>query len=141
MSGTVHLKSGRGGGWTVRDLLCVKYYGPFNSCVFFPDPPLFIVRKIMAPTAHFPDNLEENVHVKMVLIVEKARFAMAIGLSILHSSVLKMRQKFAKFASDIFNCISCHVRLPMQKRLSRDFDIHLFHFKLFISSSNLNKYM
>ena len=29
----------------------------------------------MAPTEHFPDNLEENVHVKMVLILEKARFA------------------------------------------------------------------
>ena len=52
----------------------------------------------MAPTEYFPDNLEENVNVKMVLIVEKARFAMAIGLSILHSSVLKMRPKFAKFA-------------------------------------------
>ena len=59
---------------------------PFNSCVFFPDPPLFIVRKIMAPppTEYFPDNLEENVNVKMVLIMEKARFAIAIGLSILH---------------------------------------------------------
>ena len=72
---------------------------PFNSCVFFPDPPLFIVRKIMAPTEYFPDNLEENVNVKMVLlIVEKARSAMAIGLSILHSSVLKMRQKNCKIA-------------------------------------------
>ena len=63
--------------------------------VFFPDPPLFIVRKIMAPIEYFPDNLEENVNVKMVLIVEKARFAMAIGL-ILHSSVLKMRPKICK---------------------------------------------
>ena len=36
----------------------------FNSCVFFPGPPLFIVRKIMAPTEYFPDNLEENVNVK-----------------------------------------------------------------------------
>ena len=71
---------------------------PFNSCVFFPDPPLFIVRKIMTPTEYFPDNLEENVNVKMVLIVEKARSAMAIGLSILHSSVLKMRQKICKIA-------------------------------------------
>ena len=123
---------------------------PFNSCVFFPDPPLFIVRKIMAPTEHFLDNLEENVHVKMVLIVEKARFAMAIGLSILHSSVLKMRPKICKICLRHFhkfgqasscNCISCHVRLPMLKRLSRDFDVHLFHFKLFISTSNLNKYM
>ena len=71
---------------------------PFNSCVFFPDPPLFIVRKIMALTEYFPDNLEENINVKMVLIMEKARFAMAISLSILHSSVLEMRPKFAKFA-------------------------------------------
>ena len=61
---------------------------PFNSCVFFPDCPLFIVRKIKTPTEYFPDNLEENINVKMVLIVEKARFVMAIGLSILHSSVL-----------------------------------------------------
>ena len=61
---------------------------PFNSCVFFPDPPLFIARKIMPPpTEYFPDNLEENVNVKMVLIVEKARFAIAIGLSIVHLSV------------------------------------------------------
>ena len=71
---------------------------PFKFLCVFPDPPLFIVRKIMAPTEYFPDNLEENVNVKMVLIVEKARFAIAIGLSILHSSVLKMRLKFAKFA-------------------------------------------
>ena len=32
----------------------------------------------MALTEYFPDNLEENVNVKMVLIVEKARFAIAI---------------------------------------------------------------
>ena len=69
---------------------------PFNSCVLFPDPLLFIVRKIMAPIEYFPDNLEENVNVKMVLIVKKARFAMATGLSILHSSVLKMRPKIRK---------------------------------------------
>ena len=50
----------------------------------------------MAPTEYFPDNLGENVNVKMVLIVEKARFAMGIGLSILHSSVLKMRRKICK---------------------------------------------
>ena len=56
----------------------------------------------MAPTEYFPDNLEKNVNAKMVLIVEKARFAMAIDLSILHSSVLKMRPKIAKFAGDIF---------------------------------------
>ena len=31
-------EGGGGGGWTVRDLLCVKYYGPLNPCVFFPDP-------------------------------------------------------------------------------------------------------
>ena len=55
------------------------------------------------PTEYFPDNLEENVNVKMVLIVEKASFAMekarfarAIDLSILHSSVLKMRPKVCK---------------------------------------------
>ena len=65
--------------------------------MFFPDPPLFIVRKIMASTEYFPDNLEENINLKMVLIVEKARFAMAISLSILHSSVLKRGKKFAKF--------------------------------------------
>ena len=47
----------------------------------------------MAPTEYFPDNLEENVNVKMVSIVEKTRFAMAIGLSILHSSVLKNEAK------------------------------------------------
>ena len=41
---------------------------PFNSCVFFPDPPLFIVRKIMALTEYFPDNFGENVNVKLVLI-------------------------------------------------------------------------
>ena len=43
---------------------------PFNSCVFFLEPPLFIVRKIMPPpsTEYFPDNLEENLNVKMVLI-------------------------------------------------------------------------
>ena len=125
--------------------------GPFNSCVFFPDPPLFIVRKIMASTEYFPDNLGENVNVKMVLIVEKAKFAMAIGLSILHSSVLKMRPKickiclrhFHKFAqASSCNYISCHVRLRMLKKtVKRLFDIHLFHFKLFISNSNLNKYM
>ena len=56
----------------------------------------------MAPTEYFPDNLGENVNIKMVLIVEKARFAMAIGLSILHSSVLKMRPKICKIAWDIF---------------------------------------
>ena len=28
-----------------------------------------------------------------------------------------------------------------EKIVKRLFDIHLFHFKLFISSSNLNKYM
>ena len=50
----------------------------------------------MPPTEYFPDNLEENVNVKMVLIVEKARFAIAIDLSILHSSVLKMRLKVRK---------------------------------------------
>ena len=102
---------------------------PFNSCVFFPNPPLFIVRKIMAPIEYFPDNLEENVNVKMVLIV-KARFAMAIGLSILHSSVLKMRPKICKICLRHFhkfgqasscNRISYHVRLPMPKRLSTDF--------------------
>ena len=112
---------------------------PFNSCVFFPDPPLLIVRKIMAPTEYFPDNLEENVNVKMVLIVEKARFATAIGLSILHSSVLKMRPKTCKICLRHFhkfgqasscNCISCHVRLPMLKRLSRDFLTYTY----FISS-------
>ena len=66
--------------------------------VFFPDLPLFIVRKIMPPppTEYFPDNLKGNVNVKMVLIVEKTRFAIAIGLSILHSSVLKMRLKVCK---------------------------------------------
>ena len=108
--------------------------------VFFPDPPLFIVRKIVAPIEYFPDNLEENVNVKMVLIVEKARFAMAIGLlSILHSSVLKMRPKICKICLRHFhkfgqasscNCISCHVRLPMLKRLSRDFLTYTY----FISS-------
>ena len=78
--GTVHLKSGRGAGQF--GTCCVwNTMAPFNSCVFFLDPPLFIVRKIMAPTEYFPDNLEENVNVKMVLIVEKARFTMAIGLS------------------------------------------------------------
>ena len=50
----------------------------------------------MAPTEYFPDNLEENVNVKMVLIVEKERFSTAIGLSILHSSVLKMRLTVGK---------------------------------------------
>ena len=65
---------------------------PFNSCVFFPGPPLCTVRKIMPPTEYFPDNLEENINVKMVLIVEKARFAMAIGLSILYSSEAKNLQ-------------------------------------------------
>ena len=83
----------------------------------------------MAPTDYFPDNLEENVNVKMVLIVEKARFAMAIGLSILHSSVLKMRPKIGKIFLRHFhkfgqasscNCISCHVRLPVLQKLSRD---------------------
>ena len=71
---------------------------PFNSCVFLPDPPLFIVRKIMPPppTEYCSDNLDKNVNVKMVLIVEKARFAIAISLSILHSSALKMRPKVCK---------------------------------------------
>ena len=50
----------------------------------------------MAPTEYLPDNLEEIVNAKMVLIVEKARFGMALGLSILHSSVLKMRPKVCK---------------------------------------------
>ena len=112
---------------------------PFNSCVFFHDPPLFIVRKIMAPTEYFPDNLEENVHVKMMLIVGKARFAMVICLSILHSSVLKKGSKIGKICLRHFhkfgqasscNCISCHVRLPMLKRLSRDFLTYAY----FISS-------
>ena len=104
----------------------------------------------MAPTEYFLDNLEEKVNVKMVSIVEKARFAMSIGLSILHSSVLKMRPKICKICLRHFhkfgqasscNCISCHVRLPMLKKtVKRLFDIDLFHFKLFISSSNLNKY-
>ena len=57
----------------------------------------------MAPTEYFPDNLEENVNVKMVLIVEKARFAMAIDLSILHSSVLKMRPKISKNLLETFS--------------------------------------
>ena len=101
----------------------------FNSCVFFPDPPLFTVRKIVAPTEYFPDNLEENVNGKMVLIMKKARFAVAIDLSILHSSVLKIRPKICKICLRHFhkfgqasscNCISCHVRLPMLKKLSRD---------------------
>ena len=105
----------------------------------------------MAPTEYFPDNLEENVNVKMVSIVEKARFAMAIGLSILHSSVLKMRPKICKICLKHFhkfgqvsscNCISCHLQIThAEKTVKRLFDIHLFHFKLFISSSNLNKYM
>ena len=59
--------------------------------MLFPDPPLFIVRKSWPSAEYFPDNLEEKVNVKMVLIVEKARFAIAIGLSILHSFVSKMR--------------------------------------------------
>ena len=93
--GTVHLKSGRG---AVQFGTCCVWntMATFNSCVFFLDPPLFIVRKIMAPTEYFPENLEENVNVKMVLIVENARFAIAIGLIILHSSVLKMRLKVFK---------------------------------------------
>ena len=52
----------------------------------------------MTPTEYFPDNLEENVNVK----IEKPRFAMARDLSILHSSVLKMRPKICKIAWDIF---------------------------------------
>ena len=93
----------------------------------------------MAPTEYFPDNLEENVNVKMVLIMEKARFAMAIDLSILHSSVLKMRPKICKICLRHFhklgqasccNCISCHVRLPMLKKLSRDF-LTLISFQAF----------
>ena len=61
----------------------------------------------MAPTEYFPDNLEENVNVKMVLIVEKARFAMAIGLSILHSFVLKMRPKICKMSSEDRVSVHC----------------------------------
>ena len=124
---------------------------PFNSCVFFPDPPLFIVKKIMAPTEYFPDNLEENVNVKMVLIVGKARFAMVICLSILHSSVLKMRptickiflrhfHKFGQASTCNCNFLPCTIT-HAEKTVKRLFDIHLFHFKLFISSSNLNKYV
>ena len=84
----------------------------------------------MALTEYFPDNLEENVNVKMVLIVEKARFAMAIDLSILHSSVLKMRPKICKICfrhfhkfgqASSYNCISCHVRLPMLKNCQETF--------------------
>ena len=75
----------------------------------------------------------------MVLIMEKARFAMAIDLSILHSSVLKMRPKicqiclrhFHKFGqASSCNCISCHVRLSMLKKLSGDFLTYTY----FISS-------
>ena len=84
---------------SLRLVVCEILWPPLIPvCFFLTPPPLFIVRKIMVPTEYFPDNLEENVNVKMVLIVEKAKFAMAIGLSILHSSVLKMRPKFAKFA-------------------------------------------
>ena len=106
----------------------------------------------MAPTEYFPDNLEENVNVKMVLIVEKARFAVAIGLSILHSSVLKMRLKVCKICLRHFHKFgqvsSCDCTVfpamydyPRRKDGQETFDMHLFHFKLFISSSNLNKNM
>ena len=116
--------------------MCEILWPPLIPVCFFPDPSLLIVRKFMAPTEYFPDNLEGNVNVKMVLIMEKARFAMAIDLSILHSSVLKMRPKiclrhFHKFGqASSCNCISCHVRLPMLKRLSRDFLTYIY----FISS-------
>ena len=45
----------------------------------------------MVPLEYFPCNLEENVNVMMVFIVAKALYAMTIGLSILHFSMLKMR--------------------------------------------------
>ena len=109
--------------------MCEKLWPPLILvCIFLtPPPPLFIVGKIIAPAEYFPDNLEKNVDVIMVLTMEKARFAMAIDLSILHSSVLKMRPKICKICLRHFhkfgkasscNCIFCHVRLPMLTKLS-----------------------
>ena len=38
------------GGWTVPDLLCVKYYGPHsNSCVFFLTPFVYSSKKSWPP--------------------------------------------------------------------------------------------
>ena len=119
--------------------MCEILWPPLIPACFFLTPLCLQLEKPWPPTEHFPDNLEENLHVKMVLIVEKARFAMAIGLSILHSSVLKMRPKIRKICLRHFhkfgqasscNCISCHVRLPMLKRLSIDFLTYTY----FISS-------
>ena len=66
---------------------------PFNFCVFF--LLLFSVysKKNHGLLEYFPGNLEENVNVKMVFIVAKARFAMTIGLSIMHYFVLKVWPK------------------------------------------------
>ena len=81
--------------------MCEILWPPLIPVCFFLTPLCLLLKKSWPPTEYFLDNLEENVNVKMVLIVEKARFAIAIGLSILHSSVLKMRLKVCKI------CLRC----------------------------------
>ena len=123
------IREGGGGLDSSGLVVCEILWPPLIPVCFFLTP-LFTVRKIMAPTEYFPDNLEENVNGKMVLKIRPK--ICKICLTHFH--------KFGQASS--CNCISCHVRLPMLKKLSRDFLTYTYFLSnFFLSSSNLNKYM